>query len=134
MSRRAWPGRWVWRPVICSRSSAPRSSTCWAITQPASTHRTTPYGRMRRAKSGLEQAGADASATLISLAVELADAIGERKYVTREGLDPLIRDAVLRDLGRLLDERAPYSYQEAAESLGRITNSAINLYASCLVP
>jgi hypothetical protein len=88
---------------------------------------------MRRAKSGLEQAGADASATLISLAVELADAIGEREYVTREGL-PLIREAVGRDLGRLVDERAPYSYQEAAESLGRITNSAINLYASCLVP
>jgi hypothetical protein len=58
-------------------------------------------------ESGLEQTGADASATLISLAVELADAIGERKYVTRgKGLDPLTRDAVLRDLGRLLDERA----------------------------
>jgi hypothetical protein len=77
-------------------------------------------------ESALEQAGADASATLISLAVELADAIGEREYVTREGLDPLIREAVGRDLGRLLDERAPYSYQEAAESLGRITDSAIN--------
>jgi hypothetical protein len=39
---------------------------------------------MRRASPGLEQAGADASATLSSLAVELADAIGEREYVTRE--------------------------------------------------
>jgi hypothetical protein len=34
--------------------------------------------------------GRTPSATLISLAVELADAIGEREYVTREGLDPLM--------------------------------------------
>jgi hypothetical protein len=77
-------------------------------------------------ESSLEQSGADAASTLISLAVELALVIGERQYASREGLEPLIREAVGRDLGRLFDERAPYSYQEAAESLGRITDSAIN--------
>ena len=42
------------------------------------------------------------------------------------GLDPLIREAVARDLGQLLDERPPYSYLAAAESVGRITDHVIS--------
>ena len=73
----------------------------------------------------LEETGADAASTLISLAVDLAQAINEPEYTTREGLDPLIREAVARGLGQLLDERPPYSYLAAAESVGRITDHAI---------
>jgi hypothetical protein len=77
--------------------------------------------------SRLALAGADAAATLIALAVELAWAIDERRFTSREGLEPLVQEAIDRNLAALgLDEPRPYSYEPAAESVGRITDAAVN--------
>jgi hypothetical protein len=76
--------------------------------------------------SPLARHGADAASSLIALARALAWSIGQPRTASREGLGLLLSKAISRDLDTLSFDTAPYGYDDAAESLGRITDALIN--------
>jgi hypothetical protein len=74
----------------------------------------------------LSRHAADAASSLIALARALAYAIGQPRAGSREGLRLLLSKAISRDLDALSFDTAPHSYDDAAESLGRITDALTN--------
>lgn len=74
----------------------------------------------------LARHAADAASSLIALARALAYEIGQPRTASREGLALLVSKAIGRDLDALSFDTAPHGYDDAAESLGRITDALIN--------
>ena len=82
----------------------------------------------------LARHAADAASSLIAFARALAYAIGQPRAGRREGLGLLLSKAISRDLDTLSFDTAPHSYDDAAESLGRITDALINHGPASLGP
>jgi hypothetical protein len=74
----------------------------------------------------LARHAADAASSLIALARALAYATGQPRAGSREGLGLLLSKAISRDLDTLSFDTPPHGYDDAAESLGRITDALIN--------
>jgi hypothetical protein len=74
----------------------------------------------------LARHAADAASSLIALARALAWATGQPKTASREGLAPLLSKAISRDLDTLSVDTTPHGYDDAADSLSRITDALIN--------
>jgi len=82
----------------------------------------------------LARHAADAASSLIAFARALAYSIGQSRTASREGLRLLLSKAIDRDLDALSFETAPYGYDDAAESLGRMTGALINHGPASLGP
>ena len=82
----------------------------------------------------LARHAADAASSLIAFARALAYTIGQPRTASREGLRLLLSKAIGRDLDTLSFDAAPYGYDDAAESLGRITDALINHGPASLGP
>ena len=78
--------------------------------------------------------GADAASSLIAFARALACTIGQPRAASREGLGLLLSKAIGRELDTLSFDAAPYGYDDAAESLGRIHDALINHGPASLGP
>jgi phage-related minor tail protein len=78
----------------------------------------------------LARYAADAASSLIAFAYT----IGQPRTASRRGLGLLLSKAIGRDLDTLSFDAAPYGYDDAAESLGRITDALINHGAASLGP
>jgi hypothetical protein len=82
----------------------------------------------------LARFAADAASSLIAFARALAYAIGQPRAGSRQGLGLLLSKAISRDLDTLSFDTAPHSYDDAVESLGRITDALINHGPASLGP